>query len=219
VRERASTVPPATYAEPLPVATKLTRKGAATRSRIVETAAQMVLARGVGGTTLDDVCAGASTGKSQLFHYFPGGKTELVAALAEHQYRVVLAAQQPHLDDLSTWSSWEAWRASLLELYGSQPSWGCPIGALVSELIGNNPDLATEIQRHMDDWRERLRSGVERLRDTGALREDCDPQTLALGIFAAVQGGLLLVQTMQSVAPLSAALDGALSLLRSQAAD
>jgi hypothetical protein len=42
---------------------------------------------------------------------------------------------------------------------------------------------------------------------------------LALGIFAAVQGGLLLRQTMQSLAPLSAALDGALSLLRAQAAN
>jgi hypothetical protein len=80
-------------------------------------------------------------------------------------------------------------------------------------------DLAAEIQRHMDDWRERLRAGVERLRDTGALREDCDPQILALGIFAAVQGGLLLRQTMQSPVPLAAALDGALSLLRFQAAD
>jgi AcrR family transcriptional regulator len=200
------------------VPSKLTRKGAATRSRIVETAAQMVLARGVGGTTLDDICAGTSTGKSQLFHYFPAGKTELVAALAEHQYQVVLAAQQPHLDDLSTWSSWEAWRSSLLEHYGSQPEWGCPIGALVSEVAGNNPDLAIAIQCHMDDWRERLCAGVERMRDTGALREDCDPQALALGIFAAVQGGLLLAQTMQSLAPLSAALEGALSLLRSQAA-
>ena len=89
----------------------------------------------------------------------------------------------------------------------------------MSERAGNNPDLAAEVQRHMDDRRERLRAGVERLRDTGALREDCDPQILALGILAAVKGGLLLRQTMQSLTPLSAALDGALSLLRSQATD
>jgi hypothetical protein len=130
----------------------------------------------------------------------------------------VLAAQQPHLDDLSTWRSWEAWRAAVLGHYGSQPTWGCPIGALASEVAGSNPELASEIQRHMDDWHNRLRAGVERLRDAGALHEDCDPEALALGILAAVQGGLLLMQTSQSLAALAAALEGALSLLRSRSA-
>jgi AcrR family transcriptional regulator len=81
--------------------TKLTPKGLATRARIVEVAADLVLARGAGGTSLDDIRARTSTSKSQLFHYFPRGKAELVSAIATFQAERVLAAQQPFLD---TWT-------------------------------------------------------------------------------------------------------------------
>ena len=66
-------------------ATKLTPKGVATRDRIVAATADLVLARGVGGTSLDDIGAETATSKGQLFHYFPGGKTALVAAIAAFQ--------------------------------------------------------------------------------------------------------------------------------------
>jgi hypothetical protein len=70
----------------------------------------------------------------------------------------------------------------------------------------------------MDRWRGYLRAGVERMRTAGALREDTDPEQLALGVFAALHRGLLLTQTMQSLKPLRAALDGALAALHSHAA-
>ena len=40
---------------------------------------------------------------------------------------------------------------------------------------------------------------------------------IALSILAPLQGGLLLTQTMQSLKPLEAALDGALTALRASA--
>src|SRR3981081_2805311 len=83
----------------------LTPKGAATRARIVVAAADLVRERGVGGTTLDDIRSGTSTSKSQLFHYFPSGKTELVAAIAAFQAERVLQAQRPFLDHLVTWQA------------------------------------------------------------------------------------------------------------------
>src|SRR6202035_3530587 len=95
---------------PVPSAPKLTPKGAATRARIVEAAADHILAHGVGGTSLDDIRAGTATSKSQLFHYFPGGKADLVAAIASFQSERVLEAQRPFLDTLDTWEAWEGWR-------------------------------------------------------------------------------------------------------------
>src|SRR5580692_5792201 len=120
----------------------LTQKGTATRARIVEAAADLVLARGVGGTSLNDIRAGTGTSKSQLFHYFPGGKSDLVRALAILQTERVLDAQRPFLDTLDTWEAWDGWRNSVVVYYSSLPSWGCPIGAMASELIGNDPVLA-----------------------------------------------------------------------------
>jgi AcrR family transcriptional regulator len=197
---------------------KLTPKGAATRARIVASGADLVLARGVGGTSLDDICTGTATSKSQLFHYFPGGKSELVGAIAAFQSERVLGAQQPFLGELDSWAAWQGWRDAVLAHYGSQRHWGCPIGALATELIGNDPERAADVARHMDHWRGYLRAGLSRMRDAGLLRADTDPDTLALAVFAALHGGLLLTQTMRSLKPLEAALDGALTTLRAAAA-
>jgi AcrR family transcriptional regulator len=202
----------------MPTAATLTSKGAATRGRIVETAADLLLAHGVGGTSLDDIRAETATSKSQLFHYFPGGKGELVAAIAAFQSERVLAAQRPFLDRLDTWESWDGWRDSVVAHYGSQPHWGCPIGALASELIGNDPERAAELAGHLERWRCYLAAGLTRMRARGLIRSDADPRSLSLSIFAALQGGLLLTQTMRSIEPLEAALDGALAGLRAAAA-
>jgi AcrR family transcriptional regulator len=198
-------------------ATKLTPKGAATRARIVEAAADLILARGVGGTNLEDICTGTPTSKGQLFHYFPGGKNDLVSAIAAFQAERVLDAQRPFLDTLDTWEAWDGWRDAVLAHYGSQTHWGCPIGALTAELIRDEPERAAEITAHMNHWRRYIEAGLRRMHAAGLLRDDTNPDTLALSTFAALHGGLLLTQVMQSIEPLQAALDGALAGLQAAA--
>jgi AcrR family transcriptional regulator len=201
----------------MPAASSLTAKGAATRTRIVETAAELILACGVGATSLDDIRAGTATSKSQLFHYFPDGKGELVSAIAAYQAERVLDAQRPYLDELDTWESWERWREAVLAHYGSQPHWGCPIGALTTELLGAEPGRAAELTAHMDRWRRYLEDGLRRMRAAGRLRADADPHELALATFASLHGGLALTQMMESIEPLDAALSAALVALRAAA--
>jgi AcrR family transcriptional regulator len=196
------------------MAPQLTARGAATRARIIESAAEQVLAGGVGGTSLDDIRADTETSKSQLFHYFPGGKSELVGAIASFQADRVLGAQEPYLSRLATWDDWRGWRDAAIAHYGSQPHWGCPIGALANELIATDPERAAEVTAHMEHWRGLLEAGVTRLRDAGELSPDADPRALSLAVFASLQGGLLLTATAESIEPLEAALDGALAMLR-----
>jgi AcrR family transcriptional regulator len=195
------------------MAPQLTARGEATRARIVQSAAEQVLAGGVGGTSLDDIRADTDTSKSQLFHYFPGGKSELVGAIASFQADRVLTAQEPYLSRLATWDDWRGWRDAVIAHYGSQPHWGCPIGALANELIGTDPERAAEVTAHMERWRGLLEAGVTRLRDAGELSPDADPRALSLAVFASLQGGLLLTATAESIEPLEAALDGALAML------
>jgi AcrR family transcriptional regulator len=192
---------------------QLTSRGEATRARIIESAAELILAAGVGGTGLDGICTETATSKSQLFHYFPGGKSELVGAIASFQADRVLAAQEPYLSRLATWDDWRGWRDAVIDHYGSQPHWGCPIGALASELTGTDPERAAEVAAHMERWRAHLELGVTRLRDAGELSPEADPRALSLAVFASLQGGLLLIATAESIEPLEAALDGALAML------
>ena len=89
---------------------KLTPKGAATRARIIEGAAAEIREHGV-TATLDDIRARTSTSKSQLFHYFPDGREQLLLAVARYEADRVLADQQPHLGHLTSWDAWLGWRA------------------------------------------------------------------------------------------------------------
>jgi AcrR family transcriptional regulator len=195
-------------------AATLTSKGAATRDRIVVTAADLVLGRGARGTSLDDIRAATQTSKSQLFHYFPEGKGELIEAIAALQAERVLDAQRPYLDRLDSWSDWDGWRAAVIDHYASQTHLRCPVGALTAELIASEPERATLLIAHMDRWRGFLTAGVQRMVDGGLLAPDTDSERLALSVFGSLQGGLALMGMYDSIEPLSAALDGALSALR-----
>ena len=67
-------------AEPTPA--RLTARGARTRERIVEAAADLMYVRGIGATTLDDVLEASGASKSQLYRHF-ANKDELVRAVVE----------------------------------------------------------------------------------------------------------------------------------------
>lgn len=60
-----------------------------------------------------------------------------------------------------------------------------------------------------------LAAGIDRMRENGELAVDADPARLATGLTAALQGGSLLAKTTRDIAQLEAALDVALSCLRS----
>lgn len=116
----------------------LTRKGAATRQRIIEGAAAEIRDRGVALTTLDDIRARTHTSKSQLFHYFPDGKEQLLLAVAEHEAEQVLADQQPHLGALNSWAAWQRWRDAVVDRYRRQGQ-SCPLSMLMSEIGRSTP--------------------------------------------------------------------------------
>lgn len=191
-------------------------KGRQTRQRIVEATGRRILAAGIGGTTLDDVRAETLTSKSQLFHYFPGGKAELVRAVAEWEGDQLMRAQEPHIHDLSTWQSWEAWRQGLVEYYIGLGRWACPIGSLTAQLALTDDETARVLTSGWTQWRELLAAGVRRMQAGGHVDAGADPDRLAAAILAAIQGGLVLSQPERSAWPLEAALDQVLTALGHQ---
>lgn len=191
----------------------LTERGRKTRQRILEATGEQILASGIGGTTLDTIRAATLTSKSQLFHYFPGGKVELIREVAAWEGRQLLAAQEPEIDDLGSWGSWERWRIALVDYYIGRGRWACPIGSLATQAAMLDPQLESEVAAGMRRWREALAAGVTRMQDAGHLERGADPSAVATSILAAIQGGLVLSQPERSAWPLEAALDTALAPL------
>src|ERR1700678_3856176 len=88
---------------------RLTRKGLATRARIVEAAAELMFRHGVAGTSNEDVLAAARVSNSQLYHYFPD-KNALVHAVIEHQADGIIGGERPLLDPVGSLPPLPQWR-------------------------------------------------------------------------------------------------------------
>ena len=200
----------------LAAATALTARGRATRDRIVAAAATLIHERGVAGTSLDDVRAATATSKSQLYHYF-ADKSALVRAVIELQVEQVLTAQQPELDGADSMAGLRRWGDRVIVL-NEQDARGCPLGRLASELADSDPVARAALTAGFARWQGRLAACLEVMRVQGALDPDADPQALALGLLAAVQGGLLLAQAARSDTPVRMALDLALDSIKARTA-
>lgn len=189
---------------------RLTRKGQATRGRIVTAASDLMFERGVAGTSTDDVRAAAGVSASQIYHYF-GDKSALVRAVIAHQTQAVLDEQEPLLGSLDSMEALRAWRDLVVAVQrGRHCRGGCRIGSLASELAEADDLARVDLVAGFARWEASIRSGLHAMRERGDLRREADPDHLALATLAALQGGLLLTQLRRDTAPLEAALDAML---------
>jgi AcrR family transcriptional regulator len=186
---------------------KLTRKGQATRDRIVAAASALTYQRGVAGTSTEDVQKTASVSASQLYHYF-SDKKALIRAVIAYQTRAVLSAQEPYLSHLDSIEALQAWRNHIVALQREHHyEGGCPLGTLSTELADLWPDARADLANSFEQWEAAIRGGLRAMAERGELRPEADPDTLALAMLAAVQGGLLLTQAQRNTEALEAALD------------
>lgn len=188
---------------------ELTAKGRATRDRIVEGAAFLLRERGIEQTTLDDVMARTHTSKSQLFHYFSGGKEELLLAVARFEAEQVLEDQQPHLSCLDSWEAWQQWRDAVIKRYEEQGD-RCPLASLSQHLGSRTPGAQAIVVGLMDRWQEHLAVGIRALQQAGHLPGEVDVDERAAALLVAIQGGVGILQSTGKSYHLRVALDHAI---------
>lgn len=198
------------------MAQALTPKGEATRGRIVAGAAAELRDRGVDEVRLEDVMARTGTSKGQLFHYFPGGKEELLLAVAQHEADQVLVDQQPLLGELTSWPAWQAWRDRVVQRYRDQGE-HCPLGALLGPAVRRTPATRAVVTGLMRRWQGAIADGIRHLQSTGDIAAEVDADRAAAAMLAGIQGGVLLLLNTGRTDHLEAALDQALDALRGTA--
>jgi AcrR family transcriptional regulator len=197
---------------------RLTRKGQATRDRIVAAAAQLMYERGVAGTTTEDVQrAAGGLSPSQIYYYF-GDKRSLVQAVIAYQTEVVLAFQEPLLSALDSFEALEAWRDAVVAAQRQQGCLGgCPLGSLASELADQDSAARAELAQAFVRWHAAIRDGLHAMRARGELGTNADPDSLALAMLTALQGGLLMTQTRRDTMALETVLDAMIDRVRQDA--
>lgn len=191
----------------------LTPKGRATRQRIVEGAAAEIRMRGVAATTLDDIRARTQTSKSQLFHYFPDGKDQLLLAVAEYEARMVLDDQQPYLGELTSWAAWQRWRDVVVDRYRRQGQ-HCPLAVLMSEIGRTTPGAEAVTAALITQWHNEIAGGIRDMQGQGKITRTVDAETAAAALLAGIQGGVGIMLATGDLSFLEAALDHGIGALR-----
>jgi len=183
---------------------------------MIASAAELMYVRGVNAVTLDDVRAATGTSKSQLYKHFPGGKPELVRAVVALRGEQVLEREGQRLARLKSMSGLRRWRDALIQCAALQDgAYGCALGNLVIEVADQDDQARTSLSQHFANWEGLLANGFRRMIEDGVLPSDADPDALATGLMAALQGGYLLAQAEHDVAPMATALDMALAHIES----
>ncbi|MGV9801561.1 TetR/AcrR family transcriptional regulator [Mycobacterium sp. NPDC003449] len=182
--------------------TQYTRKGVATRARIVEGAAELMFERGVSGTSLDDVRKALGVSGSQISHYF-ADKQELTRRVVQARTAFIMAFhQQPKLGHLDSLQSLRTWAD--LNWTEAGPGYlrnGCVYGSLTGELLEADDATLDVLAAGYDRWLSVFEDGLCAMRARGDLVAESDPRHLAVALVAAHQGGTMLTHVTGSPQP------------------
>jgi AcrR family transcriptional regulator len=191
----------------------VTRRGRASRERIVERAAELFAGRGIAGTSVDEVLAAAGAGKGQFYHYFRG-RNELAAAAVGYRCAQVVAGLTEALGGVSSLAGLEQALARFIDGFEQADLPGCPIGTLAAEVAGRNEEARKQAAAGFDAWEQLLADALERMRQRGELRPDAEPGVLATGLLACIEGGMVLSQARRDMASLRVAVEAGLGQVR-----
>jgi TetR/AcrR family transcriptional regulator, transcriptional repressor for nem operon len=191
----------------------ITRRGRASRERIVERAAELFAEHGITATTVDEVLAAAGAGKGQFYHYFRG-RDELAAAAVGFRCAQVVAGLTQALGDVSSLAGLEQALAGFIAGFEQTGMPGCPIGTLAAEVAGRNEAARLQAAAGFDAWERLLAGALERMRQRGELRADAEPDRLATGLLAGIEGGMVLSQARRDMASLRIAVEAGLAGVR-----
>jgi AcrR family transcriptional regulator len=197
-------------------AERFTRKGLATRTRIVEGAAQLMFDRGVSGISLNDVRSAVHVSGSQLSHYFADKRDLTRQVIAARTNDVIAFHTRPKLGALDSFQALRAWGdACVAQVPTVYLRGGCIYGSLTGELLEADSDVLDDLAAGYDQWLKLFHDGLAAMRRRGDLTDDADPRHLAVALLAAHQGGTLLTYATGSAEPFRAMINAALDYVGS----
>lgn len=196
----------------------LTRKGQATRDRVVAAAALLMHERGVAGTSTEDVQVAAGVSASQIYHYF-GDKRTLTRAVIAYWSDAILAFQEPMLGRLDSLDALRRWAEVIVEVQRAKGfRGGCPLGSLASELADSDGPTREDLEAGYRRWHHAIRDGLATMQDRGDIVAAADVDALATALLTALQGGLLMSKASRDGAALQTALTTTIDHIASFAA-
>lgn len=168
------------------------------RERMVASAALLIRERGAHPTAIADVLAHSGAPRGSAYHYFPGGRTQLLCEAIDFASDQMAA----HIDKADSTS--ELLDAMIFgfrkQLSASDFRAGCPVVAVAVE--AGEPDAAESAALDragaaFNRWTGQI---VRRLQDDGVSAERAEE--LAMLILSAIEGAIVVARATRDLKPL-----------------
>ena len=173
-----------------------------TRTRILDASAELFRRQGMTGTGLKQIATEASAPFGSIYHFFPGGKSELVASVlrqAGAMYRDLVMAFFADTDDLLGAID-TAFAEAAEVLAATDYADACPIETIALEVASTDDALRQVTAEVFADW---IETGAEHLRRQGLSPEAA--RRLIIGLITGLEGAFVLSRSMRIPEPLLAA--------------
>ena len=188
-----------------------TRRGEASRKRLVEAAVASVTEHGVRQLRLDEVLEASGSSKSQMYHYF-ADRDALIDAAVARRCEDFLGLLGPAFAAVSSLSALRHVLERFVSDYAVELS-GCPIGTLASEVTSGPEGARRSTVEAFGTWEEHLAAALQRIQAAGELPPEPEAGELALGLLVGLEGGMFLSQVRRTDLPLRVALAAAMDRL------
>jgi AcrR family transcriptional regulator len=178
------------------------RRGAATRQRIVEHSAELFRLQGYNATGVKQIVEAAQAPFGSLYHFFPGGKEQLGAeairvsgALYE---QLIPAVFDPAPDPVTGVRNFFAGAAE--HLRETDYADACPIATVALEVSSSSETMRQACADVFESW---IAAGAKRFEAAGAKPELARELTIAM--LCALEGAFVLSRGLRSTEPLTIA--------------
>jgi len=189
-------------------------KGADTRLRIIQAAAELFHKQGVGATSPDQIIEASGTGKGQFYHYFKS-KEGLVHEVLQSHLDAIRTGAAPLKYEIESWQDLEQWflaQVALQRRFGMTR--GCPFGTIGNEVTENDELIRQDLSLIFEVVKNKLAAFFIKEKAKGRLSKDADEDQMADFCIATIQGAMLMGKIKRNSQPVEAAVREALAHLK-----
>jgi TetR/AcrR family transcriptional repressor of nem operon len=180
--------------------TMKTPRSAATRTKLLDAARDVIRAQGYAATTVDDICAAAGVTKGSFFHHFPSKEQLGIATIEQfNETASALFASAPYStepDPRDRVLGYVDFRAGMLSREIAQ--YTCLLGTMVQEVYATHPDLRMACDQGMSDHVAELTRDIEAAKQLYAPNATWNAESIGYFMQAVLQGAFIFAKAKQS---------------------
>jgi TetR/AcrR family transcriptional regulator, transcriptional repressor for nem operon len=189
-------------------------RGAETRQRIIQVAADLFHKQGVRATSPDEIIEASGTGKGQFYHYFKS-KEGLIHEVLQSYLEAIKRGTAPVKYEITCWQDLERWFLAQVELQKNfSMTRGCPFGTVGNEVTENDELIRQDLSLIFEVIKNKLAAFFIREKAQGRLAQEADEGGMADFCIATIQGAMLLGKIERDSRPVETTVREALAHLK-----